>query len=343
MRRVHALGVVLLLASGACRARDGAHELRLQGEALGTAWSVRLVTREAPDADRTAELRRRVVATLDRVDRGMSTWREDAEIVRFNRRAGAQPFRFSPETRRVVAAALALARETRGAFDPTVAPLVALWGFGAAAAATDPDAEALARARARVGWRHLEWDESGGLLARVPGLQLDLSAIAKGYAVDAVAGELAAEQPLGILVELGGEVRAFGARASGDAWRVGIENPVTPGAGLEAVVALTHRALATSGDYRQERIANGERRSHVVDPRSGVPVRNGVASVSVVAPTCMEADAVATALMVLGTDEALTWVEARPWLDALLLVRSGDRIVERRASSGWSRWLAPER
>jgi thiamine biosynthesis lipoprotein len=161
--------------------------------------------------------------------------------------------------------------------------------------------------------------------------------------VDAVAGELAAEQPLGVLVELGGEVRAFGARTTGDAWRVGIENPATPGAGLEAVVALTHGALATSGDYRQARIVSGERRSHVVDPRSGVPVRNGVASVSVVAPTCMEADAVATALMVLGTDEALTWVEARPWLDALLLVRTGDRSVERRASSGWSRWLAPER
>jgi thiamine biosynthesis lipoprotein len=341
-RRLRVLGGLCLLAVASCRGGDGARELRLRGEALGTAWSVRLVTREPVAADRIPALRGRIVATLDRVDRGMSTWREDAEIARFNHRADGRPFHFSPETRRVVAAAQVLARETGGAFDPTVAPLVALWGFGADAATSEPDAEALARARARVGWRHLAWDDDGGLRARVPGLQLDLSAIAKGYAVDAVAGALAPERPLGLLVELGGEVRAFGARPGGDPWRVGIENPVAPGSGLEAVLALTNRSLATSGDYRQSRIVDGERRTHVVDPRTGEPVRNGVASVSVVAPTCMEADAVATALMVLGPDAALTWVEERPWLDALLLVRSGDRIVERRASSGWSRWLAPQ-
>jgi thiamine biosynthesis lipoprotein len=243
----------------------------------------------------------------------------------------------------VIAAALEISRETGGAFDPTVGPLVRLWGFGSGAAERDPTEDELARARARTGWRHLEWDDEGRLVRRVPAVELDLSALAKGYAVDAIVGELARDRPLGALVEVGGEVRALGAKASGEPWRVGIEDPLAPDTRLEAVVALTGRALATSGDYRQVRLVDGERRSHVLDPRTGRPAARGVSSASVIAPTCMEADAVATALMVLGADEALAWVEDRPWLEALLLVREGDRIVERRASSQWSHWLAPQR
>jgi thiamine biosynthesis lipoprotein len=241
-----------------------------------------------------------------------------------------------------VAAALEVARDTNGAFDPTVAPLVALWGFGAEARETGPTEQELVRARARVGWRHLSWDEDGGLVRRVPGVELDLSAIAKGYAVDAVLIELAHDQPLGLLVEVGGEVGAFGPKANGEPWRVGIDDPTAPGSRLEAVVALTGGALATSGDYRQVRFVEGERRTHVLAPRTGRPVQGGVASASVVAPTCMEADAVATALMVLSPDEGLAFVESRPWLEALLLIREGDRIAERRPSSGWSRWVVSE-
>jgi thiamine biosynthesis lipoprotein len=216
-----------------------------------------------------------------------------------------------------------------------------LWGFRGGAEVSDPGEEELARARARVGWRHLAWDDEGRLVSRVRGVELDLSAIAKGYAVDAIVDELARDRPLGLLVEVGGEVRALGTKPGGEAWRVGIEDAGAPGSRLEAVVALTGAALATSGDYRQARTVNGERRSHVLDPRSGRPARTGVASASVVAPTCMEADGVATALMVLGPDAALAWVEDRPWLEVLLLIREGDRIVERRASSGWEGWLAP--
>ena len=342
VRLSRTLSVVLLVASWGCRANDSAHEILLKGEALGTAWAATVVMREALEPGKVADLQRRVESTLNRVDRGMSTWREDAEIVRFNRQSGPQPFRFSPETRRVVVAALELARETAGAFDPTVGPLVALWGFGPGAAESDPSDEQLARARARVGWRHLAWDEEGRLTGRVGGVELDLSAIAKGYAVDAVVDELARDRPLGLLVEIGGEVRSLGAKANGEPWRVGIENPIAPGSGLEAVVELNGRALATSGDYRQARIVDGERRSHVLDPRTGRPARSGVASASVVAPSCMEADAVATALMVLEPDAALAWVEERPWLAALLLIRAGDAIVERRASSSWQSWLAPD-
>ncbi len=342
-RTLWLLALVLPLAAARCEAPfedlGAIHlsEVRLSGEALGTVWAVTLASPEADALDRQA-LRRRVMQTLDRVDRSMSHWREDSEISRFNRDLDAGNFRFSPEASRVAAAALALARETGGAFDPTVGPLVAAWGFGPRAASADPDEREIALLRERVGWQRLAWDAQGRLVRRAPGVELDLSAIAKGYAVDAIAQALAADQPTGVLVEVGGEVRAFGTAADGGPWRVGVESPVAPGSELETVVALTGAALATSGDYRQVRVSEGKVRSHILDPRSGMPLTNDVASASVIAPTCMEADGVATALMVLGPEEGLAWVEARPWLEALILVRDGERIAERHASSGWAQW-----
>jgi thiamine biosynthesis lipoprotein len=333
------LALAALLAG--CGSPETPRELHLDGEALGTVWSVDLVVPQAPAAEKVAEIRERIVSTLDRVDRGMSTWREDAELARFNRQTGLESFRFSAEPRRVIAAALELARETGGAFDPTVAPLVALWGFGAQAATAPPTVAELEQVLGRVGWQHLEWKEGGRLARRVAGVQLDLSAIAKGYAVDAVVAELAAERPIGALVEVGGEVRALGAKPGGAPWRVGIDDPDAPGSRLAAVVLLTGGALATSGDYRQARVIRGRRLTHVVDPRSGRPVERKVASASVTAPTCMEADAVATALMVLGPEEGLAWVEDRPWLEAMLMLREGEEALVRRASSGWDRWQAP--
>lgn len=343
VRGVCVFAIVLLLAGCGSGDSDIAHELRLTGEALGTMWSVDLVLPESPGPEAVAEIQERVASTLDRVDRGMSTWREDAELARFNRRTDLEPFGFSPETRRVIASALELARETGGAFDPTVAPLVALWGFGAQAADSPPGLAELEQARRRVGWQKLEWRPGERLARRVPGVQLDLSAIAKGYAVDAIVAELASDLPIAALVEVGGEVRALGAKPGGVPWRVGIDDPDAPGSRLSAVVHLTGAALATSGDYRRVRLVEGRRLTHVVDPRSGLPVEQRVASASVIAPTCMEADAIATALMVLGPDAGLAWVEDRPWLEVLLLIREGEGSFERRASRGWVRWQVPER
>jgi thiamine biosynthesis lipoprotein len=336
-----ALCVALLLAAAACGPHEPGREIRLEGDALGTFWSVTLQTRPGTEPARTGDLRQRVEHTLERVDRGMSTWREDAEIVRFNRRGDTAPFRLSAETRRVVVAALDLARETHGAFDPTVGPLVRLWGFGSGARRSEPSAAEVAAARAHTGWHQLRWEGSDRLASRVVGVELDLSAIAKGYAVDAVVRELLRDRPPGLLVEIGGEVRAVGARADGAPWRLGVQDPDGPPGQLASVVLLAGGALATSGDYRQSRVTERGRVTHVIDPRSGRPVQTGIVSASVVAPSCTEADAVATALIVLGADAALRFVEERPWLDALLLVRRPDRALERRASAGWSRWAAP--
>jgi hypothetical protein len=265
-RAVLAAAFALLLASTGCDAPAAPRELALEGEALGTVWAVTLVMRDAPDAERLAELRRRVVATLDRIDRLMSTWRDDTEITRFNRWAAPDPFRFSPETRRVIAAALEISRETGGAFDPTVGPLVRLWGFGSGAAERDPTEDELARARARTGWRHLEWDDEGRLVRRVPAVELDLSALAKGYAVDAIVGELARDRPLGALVEVGGEVRALGAKASGEPWRVGDERRL-PAGEARGRGAAQPRARPAHRQTRREGGLLGER--HRADLHGG--------------------------------------------------------------------------
>jgi thiamine biosynthesis lipoprotein len=336
------LAVAACVAWAGCGAAERPGELRLEGEALGTSWSVVAVGTGLDAPERARELKRRVASTLERVEQGMSTWREESELSRFNRSGGLTPFAFGAETRRVVEAALTLSRDTGGAFDPTVGPLVAAWGFGAQAALEDPDAAALRQLRERVGWRLLSWSDRGQLVRRVPGVELDLSAIAKGWAVDAVVAELAADRPAGLLVEVGGEVRGFGVTAAGEAWRVGIESPALERPSLVEVVALTGAALATSGDYRNVRWSEGVPRSHVIDPRTGRPADAGVASVSVVAPDCMQADAVATALMVMGADAGLAWVEERPWLEALMLLHRGEQAFTRRASSGWSRWRVPE-
>jgi thiamine biosynthesis lipoprotein len=146
---VGVFSIALVLACCGSGDSDIAHELRLTGEALGTMWSVELVVPGSLAPEGVAEIRERVASTLERVDRGMSTWREDAELARFNRQADLEPFAFSPETRRVIVAAMDLARETGGAFDPTVAPLVALWGFGAQAADVPPSVAELEQARGR--------------------------------------------------------------------------------------------------------------------------------------------------------------------------------------------------
>jgi thiamine biosynthesis lipoprotein len=306
--------------------------LELTGEALGTTWSVKAV---GLAADRGVALKQRIEATLERVNRGMSTWRADSELSQFNAEAKAG-YRFKPETARVIDRALFIARATGGAFDPTVKPLVALWGFGAGAATAEPSDAVLAAALDLVGHHKVSWTGQNTLAADRPRVQVDLSAIAKGYAVDAVADDVARAGATGALVEIGGEVVGFGVKPDGGPWRVGIDAPedgAAPGAKLAAVATLRRHAMATSGDYRQFRTVAGERVSHTIDPRTGRPTASAVASATVFAADCMTADAYATALMVLGPDEGLAIIDARPGLEALLLVRGAKGFEQRRSRS----------
>jgi thiamine biosynthesis lipoprotein len=310
--------------------------LVLQGETMGTTWEIRVA------GDGLGEgLRREIAAETDRrlaaVDTWLSNWNPESEISRFNAHTAHEPFRVSYETADVVAYAIEVAKMSGGAFDITVGPLVALWGFGAdARVGTPPSEEEIANRLRYVGIRYVHvargHPEAGGFLAKdAPETRVDVSAIAKGYGVDQVAVGLYSLGREDFLVEIGGEIRASGERPGGGPWRVAIEKPVEEGRAIHEVVELSDLAMATSGDYRIFYRLNDQRIAHTIDPRTGRPVRNGVASATVVAPTATIADAWATALMVLGPDPGLE-IADHLGLGAMLLVRDAEGGFESHAN-----------
>ena len=330
------LAVLLLAALGFWRQWWGRHPdaLTLRGETMGTTYSVRVADRSAISAERLQAL---LDVRLRQINASMSTWDPHSEITRINAAPIDTPLQLSADLRTVLGAALVLSRATDGAFDPTVGPLVNLWGFGPNHATADPLPGAVAEVKRRIGYRHAELE--GDVLTKTrQGLQLDLSAIAKGFAVDALAQVLEANRITDYVVEIGGDLVVRGHNAQGQPWAIGIERPdedAPPGDALQAVVRLTSGALATSGTYRHFRHTKAGLRHHIIDPRTGYPTNPTLAEVSVYAPNCMTADGIATALMVLGVREGLAWVEARPGIEALFVEEGADGKLQRHMSSGF--------
>jgi thiamine biosynthesis lipoprotein len=325
-RRLLLAGLALLVLS-ACARGEGAERVELAGETMGTSWAVTLLA--PPPAPAGSSWRAEVEQVLARIDAEMSTWREDSELSRFNAAGEGAWFPVSAETAAVVREALDAHRRTEGAFDPTVAPLVALWGFAARQpVALPPPPDALAEARARADAAALEVrEEPPALRKRIGGLELDLSAIAPGFAVDAVAERLAALGAARFLVEIGGELRCRGAGPHEGAWRIAVEQPREGAPAWQRVLLLRDAAVATSGTYRNYVEIAGERRPHLIDPRRGEPIRHALVSVSVVAPRTSLADAFATGLLVLGPG-AGPRVAAREGVAALFVEEREGRLVE---------------
>ncbi len=301
---------------------DGSQEagvVAVEGATMGTTWSVKVVAPEDPPEP--AALRSLCQKALDAVDGAMSTYKSDSELSLFNRHREATPLQVSAPTARVFALAEDTSRLTGGAFDVTVGPLVDAWGFGPGRSGEAPDEARVAALRRSVGWQLIHTDVAGLTLRKDnPDVSADLSAIAKGFAVDQVAAALAAAGHRDFMVEVGGEVSARGLNARSEPWRIGVERPQEGPRAVHTVVPLLNRAMATSGDYRNYRDIDGLRVSHTIDPRTGHPITHGLASVTVVDETCARADALATALNVLGPDEGLALAE-RQGLAAMFLVR----------------------
>jgi thiamine biosynthesis lipoprotein len=276
--------------------------------------------------DRAVDLQQVVAKELEAVNLRMSTYRDDSEVSRFNNTQSTDWFSVSPDTAGVVQRALQISEISGGAFDITVQPLVALWKFSADKSEFTalPDDETIAGILSYVGYRNLQARlDPPALRKSVPQLQIDLSAIAKGFAVDQVARRLEALGFDRYLIEVGGEVRAAGSKPDGSGWQVGIEKPV---AGIRVpcrVLQLNRQSLASSGDYRNYFEFQGKRYSHTIDPRTGRPVDHELAAASVIANDCMTADAVATAMMVLGPRESMR-LAAEMQVQALLLQRAED-------------------
>lgn len=283
---------------------------------MGTTWTVEAVE---PPENLVAE----VEAVLSIVIAQMSHWEPTSALSAFNRTPPGEWHALPPELSNVLSAGLAVAAASDGAFDPAMGALADLWGFGPSGPQPIPDDKAvLSLARES----RIEHDALLLRARRFGTAALDLSGIAKGYAVDAVAARLRALDVVDFLAEIGGEFVGSGIRPDGQPWWVDLE-PV-PGAAIEEIrVALHDLAVATSGDYRRYFAADGRRYAHTLDPRTGRPSENGVASVTVLHRECMWADAWATALTVLGPEEGLALAE-REGLAMHMIVREGQGVRE---------------
>ncbi len=313
---------ITLLAAGSVTACARPAHATIRGLTMGTSYAVELAT-PIDDAVRTrlAEL---IEVELAAINRTMSTYDPQSELSEFNRR---QDLRWTPASRSLLAvleSASRISASTQGAFDVTVGPLVDLWGFGPQyGTRLVPDDLVIERVRDSVGYQHVQADPStGAIRKRHSRTQVDLSAIAKGYGVDRVAMVLDRQGVGDYLVEIGGELRARGTTAAGKPWRVGIERPVEGRHVVGETVVLQNRAIATSGTTQDFFDQDGRHYSHIIDPKTARPVETPPMAVSVVADTTMEADAWATALVVLGPERGYSLAQARG-LAALFVTASG--------------------
>jgi thiamine biosynthesis lipoprotein len=301
--------------------RAGSVVREVAGFSMGTSWSAKVVL-EAPFPSLEASLQ----AELDKVVAQMSHWEADSDLGRFNRAPAGSWHTLPPEFATVLAYALQVSGESGGAYDPCAGALVNLWGFGPAgrfdqADFAAPSSEAIA-AVLNAG-QAVHFDAATGRLFQPGGVQLDLSSVAKGFAVDQMARCLRMQGVRHYLVEAGGELRGAGVKPDGQPWWVALEG-VPDSRSLEPTVAALHGlAMATSGDYRRYFSWQAQRASHTLDPRSGYPITNDVASVTVLHPSCMAADALSTAMSVLGEVDGLAFAEQRGLAARFLLRRPG--------------------
>jgi thiamine biosynthesis lipoprotein len=280
----------------------------------------------ACDADVGAEIE----AELADVDAEMSTYRSDSAVSRFNAAPAGVWTEVPQAVVDVVEIAQTLNRESAGAFDVTVGPLVDLWGFGPRGGGSAvPDEAAITAARHRVDAAALQVRRSPPALSKTRGIEIDLASVAEGHGVDRVAERLARAGCRDMLVDIGGEIRARGVNAAGETWRVGVEvpDPRRQGA-VERVVRLHNTALSTSGDYRNYFESGGRRYSHIIDPRTGYPVNHALTSVTVLHASTMQADGYSTLLLVLGPEAGWDFAVDHD-LAALFIVRGESGFEER--------------
>ena len=319
------LAMTLLLTG--CSAKS-VEPVELTGQTMGTSYSIKLAA--APDPTLQNTLQRQVEQRLHDINAQMSTYLADSDLMRFNRSSSTEWLAVPPELVELVEQANRISAQTDGMYDITVGPLVNLWGFGNAGprAAAPPEQEVTALLK-QTGYQHLQTQRSPPALRKdVAGLQIDLSSIAKGWAVDQLAQILIDHGIRDFLVEIGGELRASGRKAADRPWRVAIERPLDGYREVQRVIGLRDLAMATSGDYRNFFENGGRRFSHTISPKSGLPVQHSVASVSVVADDCAQADAWATALMALGEKRGPEVAESLQ-LKALFILRTPGGFEER--------------
>lgn len=295
-----------------------------QGPTMGTSFTVKWVS---SDTDIDAKLPAQIDQLLVEVNNSMSTYQQDSELSRINQMPAGESVILSAGLAQVLKKALEISHSSGGAFDVTVGPLVNLWGFGPDGRVIHaPDEHEITHLRQRVGYHYIKL--SGKQLNRERNVYIDLSAIAKGYGVDKVAELLESAGITAYLVEIGGELRARGVKPDNSHWKIAIEAPVYGERKVQRIIEVKDVGIATSGDYRNYFEENGIRFSHTIDPATGKPISHKLASVTVLASDCAAADALATAMMVLGPEKAETYAEEQG-VEALLIIKSDEGFIEK--------------
>ena len=314
-------------------------QIELSGFTMGTSYNIKIV----PEKDRILSkklIKQNIDSVLISVNYQMSTYLFDSEITQFNNHESTTPFTVSNDFSLVVERALHWSRLTDGAFDITIVPLLYLWGFGPGQAGElgdiFPQESAVQKRRTHVGYEKLTTNKYY-LQKKDPFIKIDLNAIAKGFGVDAVYSFLESIGMNNIMVEIGGEIRTKGENRKNEPWMIAVETPDLESAGSKTIswaLPLENKAMATSGDYRNYYEIDGIRYSHEIDPRTGYPARTGVASATVVATNCMDADALATALIIMGAELGLQFIEKLDGVEAFLILREGSDNYRTIKSSG---------
>ncbi|HDE1063428.1 FAD:protein FMN transferase ApbE [Klebsiella quasipneumoniae] len=305
----------------------------LDGKTMGTFWRVSVI---GVDEAKAQALRAKVQAQLDADDRLLSTWKNDSALMRFNHAADTRPWPVSEAMADIVTLSLRIGAKTHGAMDITVGPLVNLWGFGPdKQPVATPDAQAIAAAKARTGLQHLQVINQSGrqfLQKDIPDLFVDLSTVGEGYAADHLARLMEQEGISRYLVSVGGALVSRGMNGEGQPWRVAIQKPTDRENAVQAIVDINGHGISTSGSYRNYYELDGKRISHVIDPQTGQPITHKLVSVTVIAPTALEADGWDTGLMVLGPEKAQQVVREQG-LAVYMIVKEGE---------GFKTWMSPQ-
>ncbi len=320
------IGFIIL---GCIGCHNKIEEIKINGYSMGTTYSIVYV--EEGISLENQFLIQNVDSILKHLNQQMSTYIKDSEISRFNSSKSTKPFSISTELSDVIRRAKSIYYQSDGAFDISTLPLTKLWGFGPNQNELHkiPTEDEINTALRNTGMELLIIDENS-IQKKHPHIELDLNAIAKGFAVDQICIFLESVGIHNYLVEMGGEIRCNGRNKNRNFWKIGIDKPIQDNQNervIESILNVTQTSVATSGDYRNFFTVDQTKYSHVINPKTGYPVKNGVASATVIAPTCGEADAWATALLVLGK-KGIDILEKIEDYEALIFIRKGNVFKE---------------
>ena len=308
LSRKHYLFLFLIL-SPLISCQSSEKIVKLHGSTMGTQYHITLIRSESTNSIPTSKIKKQIKSLLSNINQQMSTYISDSEISKFNKYQQSDWFPVSIDFADVVLASKKVSKLSQGAFDITISPLIDLWGFGNKTQVEIPTDKQIQTTFRYIGYQLLEVRRTPPALRKLnKNLRIDLSAIAKGFAIDKITTYLNQIGFNNTLVEIGGEIRTQGFNARGKPWRIGIESPNNNDAKVNNSLITSNISMATSGDYRNYFVKNNRRYSHTIKPKTGKPVNHHLASVTVLDESAMIADAYATALMVLGEEKGRTFI-----------------------------------